>query len=215
VFRIAIDEHAKVLVLAPHTDDGELGCGGTIARFVDTGAKVHYAAFSIAEASVPPEFPSNILETEVKAATKKLGIDAARLLLFQYPVRHFAAHRQEILEDLVALNRKIQPDLVIMPPTHDLHQDHMTVASEGLRAFKQTSILCYELPWNNLNFATQCFAALSPEQLQRKVDALECYESQKHRNYLSAEFVRGLASTRGVQVGQAHAEAFEVVRWVL
>jgi LmbE family N-acetylglucosaminyl deacetylase len=215
MFRVAIDEHARVLVLAPHTDDGELGCGGTIARFVDTGAKVYYAAFSIAEASVPPEFPRNILETEVKAATKQLGIDAQRLLLYRYPVRHFAAHRQEILEDLVSLSREIQPDLVIMPPTHDLHQDHTTVAREGLRAFKQTSILCYELPWNNLHFATQCFAALSKEQLQRKVDALECYDSQKHRNYLSADFIRSLALTRGVQVGQAFAEAFEVVRWVL
>ena len=215
MFSAAIDERATVLVLAPHTDDGELGCGGTIARLVDSKAKVYYAAFSIAEASVPPEFPSNILETEVKAATKKLGIAPERLLIFPYPVRHFAARRQEILEDLVALNRRIQPDLVIMPPTHDLHQDHTTVASEGLRAFKQRSILCYELPWNNLNFATQCFAALSPAQLERKIEALDCYASQKHRNYLSAEFVRGLALTRGVQIGQLYAEAFEVVRWVL
>jgi N-acetylglucosamine malate deacetylase 1 len=215
VFRVAIDENAKVLVLAPHTDDGELGCGGTIARFVDTGAKVYYAAFSTAEASVRPEFPRNILETEVKAATKTLGIDPSRLLLYPYAVRHFAAHRQEILEDLVTLNREIEPELVFMPPTHDLHQDHTTVAREGLRAFKHTSILCYELPWNNLNFATQCFSALKTEQIQRKVDALECYASQRHRNYLSAEFIKGLALTRGVQVGQPYAEAFEVVRWVL
>jgi len=215
LFRVAIDENATVLVLAPHTDDGELGCGGTISRFVDMRAKVFYAAFSIAEESVRPEFPRNILETEVKMATKTLGIDPSRLLLYGYPVRHFAAHRQAILENLVALSREIRPDLVIMPPTHDLHQDHMTVAQEGLRAFKKTSILCYELPWNNLNFATQCFAALSADQLQRKVNALECYESQKHRDYLSGDFVRSLALTRGVQVGQQYAEAFEVVRWVL
>ena len=215
MFRLAIDENATVLVLAPHTDDGELGCGGAISRFVDMRAKVFYAAFSIAEESVRPEFPKNILETEVKVATRKLGIDPSRLLLYGYPVRHFAAHRQAILENLVTLSREIQPDLVIMPPTHDLHQDHTTVAQEGLRAFKRTSILCYELPWNNLNFATQCFAALSPDQLQRKVEALECYESQKHRNYLSGDFVRSLALTRGVQVGQQYAEAFEVVRWVL
>ena len=215
MFRSAIDEHAKVLVLAPHTDDGELGCGGTIARFVDLGAKVYYAAFSIAEASVIPPFPPNVLETEVKAATAKLGIASSCLLVYKYAVRRFAAYRQEILEDLVTLNREIQPDLVLMPPTHDLHQDHTTVANEGLRAFKQTSILCYELPWNNLNFATQCFASLSAAELQRKVDALECYESQKHRKYLSGDFVRALALTRGVQIGQPYAEAFEVVRWVL
>ena len=38
----------RVLVLAPHTDDGELGCGGTISRMVEEGREVYYAAFSTA-----------------------------------------------------------------------------------------------------------------------------------------------------------------------
>ncbi len=215
MFRLAIDRKPRVLVLAPHTDDGELGCGATIARLAAHGLPVSYAAFSLAEESVPPPFPRDILETEVKAATAKLGIARESLLLFRYRVRHFAAQRQEILEDLVRLNRDVAPDLVLMPALHDLHQDHTTVATEGLRAFKRTSILCYELPWNNLNFATQCFAAVSEEDLARKIEALDCYASQKHRNYLSPDFVRGLATTRGVQIGQRYAEAFEVVRWIL
>ena len=64
----------KILILAPHTDDGELGCGGSITRFIEEGKNVFYAAFSTAEESVDPKLPSNILEIEVKAATKKLGI---------------------------------------------------------------------------------------------------------------------------------------------
>jgi LmbE family N-acetylglucosaminyl deacetylase len=215
MFRLATDGDARVLVLAPHTDDGELGCGATISRLVEEGGRVSYAAFSLAEESVPPPFPRDVLEREVRAATRKLGISPESLLLFRYRVRHFAAHRQEILEDLVRLNRDLTPDLVLMPALHDLHQDHTTVAIEGIRAFKRTSILCYELPWNNLNFATQCFAAVSENDLARKLQALDCYQSQKHRNYLSDEFVRGLAVTRGVQIGQRYAEAFEVVRWVL
>ncbi len=43
----------KILVLAPHTDDGELGCGGTIVRLIDEGQDVYYVAFSICEESVP------------------------------------------------------------------------------------------------------------------------------------------------------------------
>ena len=215
MFSIHPTKEHRVLVLAPHTDDGELGCGATIVRFIESGANVYYAAFSLAEESVPPPFPKDILETEVKAATATLGIRPGCLLLFRYRVRHFAYHRQEILDDLVKLNKEVEPDLVMMPCLHDLHQDHTTVATEGLRAFKKTSILCYELPWNNLNFTTQCFGTISPEHLERKIKALDCYASQKQRNYLSADFVRSLAITRGTQIGQKYAEAFEIVRWIL
>ena len=215
MFHTNIDKGDHVLVLAPHTDDGELGCGATIARFIKSGINVSYAAFSLAEESVPPPFPRDILEVEVKAATAKLGIASEHLLLYRYPVRRFAHYRQEILEDLVQLSRNLQPQLVFMPCLHDLHQDHTVVAMEGLRAFKRNSILCYELPWNNMNFTTQCFVTVSEEHLDRKIEALHCYASQKHRSYLSADFIRSLAVTRGVQIGQTYAEAFEVIRWTL
>ena len=69
--------------------------------------------------------------------------------------------------------------------------------------------------WNNLNFTTQCFVGIDEEQLARKIRALTCYESQKHRSYASEEFVRSLAITRGTQSGVRYAEAFEVIRWIL
>lgn len=204
-----------ILILAPHTDDGELGCGGAIAKFIEEGKKVFYAAFSLAEESVPPPYPKNILEAEVKKATNVLGIRPENLLLFKYQVRHFAYHRQEILEDLVKLNKELSPDLVFLPALHDLHQDHTTIASEGIRAFKRTSILSYEMPWNNLNFSTQAFISFDDNHLNKKIAALHCYDSQKGRNYLNEEFVRSLAITRGVQINKRYAEVFEVVRWLL
>lgn len=205
----------KVLILAPHTDDGEFGCGGTINKLVNMGIDVYYAAFSLAEESVPEPFPKNILEVEVKKATKALGIKPENLLIFRYRVRRFATHRQEILEDLVRLNKEMGPELVFMPSLNDLHQDHTTVAHEGLRAFKNRSILCYELPWNNLNFTTQCFVELDETNLGKKMDALKCYESQSGRNYSSDAFIRGLAVTRGTQIGKKYAEVFEVIRWII
>lgn len=205
----------KILVLAPHTDDGEFGCGASIAKFIEWEEEVYYAAFSLAEESVPPQFPKNILETEVKAATRVIGIKHKNLLLFKYRVRHFAYHRQEILDDLVKLNKEISPDLVFMPCLQDLHQDHSTIAMEGLRAFKKTSILGYEIPWNNMNFSTQCFIIFSDIHLERKIKALACYNSQKSRSYASEEFIRSLARTRGTQIGVKYAEVFEVIRWIL
>ena len=59
----------RVLVLAPHTDDGELGCGGSIAKFLEQGKEVYYAAFSLCRRSLGEGLVPDTLEIEVKAAT--------------------------------------------------------------------------------------------------------------------------------------------------
>jgi LmbE family N-acetylglucosaminyl deacetylase len=204
----------KVLVLAPHTDDGEFGCGGTIARFIQEGLDVYYVAFSACEQSVLSNFPKDILVTEVKAATAILGIPKEKLILLKYDVRTFNYHRQDILNDMIHIKNDIQPDLVFIPSLNDVHQDHATIAHEALRAFKFNSIFSYELPWNNLNFTTSSFIHLHAEHIQQKVDALKQYQSQAHRNYANEEFIRSLARTRGVQINTQYAEVFEVVRCI-
>ena len=204
----------NILVLAPHTDDGELGCGGTLSKFIKDGRKVTYVAFSTAEESVPKGLPKDILKTEVRNATRNLGIKEENLIIFNYPVRKLNFYRQEILEDLIKL-RKNNYDLVLTPCLSDVHQDHATVANEALRAFKNISILGYELIWNNLSFNTTCFVSLEKEHIENKVASLKEYKSQSHRDYMSDEFIFSLAKTRGVQVGKAYAEAFEVIRLMI
>lgn len=205
----------NILVLAPHTDDGELGLGGSINYFIEQGKNVVYAAFSTATESVPEGFPKNILEIEVKEATLKLGIKKKNLFVYNYQVRKLNYVRQEILEDLIKLRSKMHFDIVFIPSLHDIHQDHTTIAQEGLRAFKNTTLLGYELIWNNLTFNTQCFIKLEERHIRAKVEALKKYESQGFRDYLSEDFIFSLAKTRGVQVGCKYAEAFEVVRLFL
>jgi N-acetylglucosamine malate deacetylase 1 len=208
-------QFGNILIIAPHTDDGELGAGGAISFFLEKKAKVYYAAFSTAKESVPKGMPKDILKTEVRKATKSLGIEEKNLFIYDYQVRKLNNFRQEILEDLVALRNKIHFDLVLMPSLNDIHQDHLTVSQEGLRAFKTTSILGYELIWNNLTFNTTCFIRLEEHHLENKIKALKNYKSQEGKNYISPEFVRSLAKTRGVQIGAQYAEAFEVIRWVI
>ncbi|MFK7951569.1 MAG: PIG-L deacetylase family protein [Ekhidna sp.] len=210
-----IDNFKDVLVLAPHTDDGELGAGGTISRLIENGSRVTYLAFSTAKESVPEGLPSDILKTEVKAATKRLGIAPENLIIKDYQVRKLNYSRQEILEDLIELRRNNQFDLVLVPSLNDVHQDHQTIANEGLRAFKNTTILGYELIWNNLTFDTTCFVSLKKSHLKVKCDALKEYNSQEGRDYMSEEFVNALAKTRGVQAGLEFAESFEVIRLYL
>ena len=205
----------KILVLAPHTDDGEFGCGGTIAKLIEDGNEVFMAAFSACEQSVLKKYPPDILIGELKNATKKLGIAEENLFLYDFQVRIFNERRQDILQALIGLREKINPDIIFMPSLQDIHQDHNVIANEGLRAFKFSSILTYEMPWNNLTFNTSSFVILDEKHIQKKVDALNEYKSQSHRGYSNEEFIRALARTRGVQINAHYAETFEVVRWII
>ena len=204
----------KALVLAPHTDDGEFGCGGTIAKLISEGIEVHYVAFSACEQSVLPQFPSDILITEVAEATKALGIKKENLHLLKYDVRTFNNNRQAILDDIIKFKKKINPELVFIPSLNDIHQDHATIANEAVRAFKFINILSYEMPWNNFSFSTTSFFILDEEHINIKIEALKKYKSQKHRSYANEEFIRSLASVRGVQIGKRYAEVFEVIRLI-
>ncbi len=202
------------LILGAHTDD-EFGCAGTIVRMVESGIEVHCVAFSRCEESIPPGLPRDVLETEWQRATARLGIPAENLQLFPFRVRHFPQFRQDILEQLVLLRKQIQPDVIFLPASVDIHQDHCTISKEGIRAFKHSTVLGYELPMNTITFQHACFIRLDERHLRAKIESLMCYESQAFRNYRNAEFIRGLARVRGVQINSEYAEAFEVLRWIL
>lgn len=204
----------KILVLAPHTDDGELGCGGTIAKFCAEGREVFYAAFCLCSKSLPAGLAADTLERECKKATSVLGIKPSNLVLFNYEVRELPQSRQQILEELLLLNKKINPDMVLLPATSDVHQDHQVIHQEGLRAFKNTTFAGYELPWNNYSFHTNFFMRLAESDLTKKTEALKEYQSQAHRNYMQEDFIRSLAKVRGVQCNSEYAEAFELYKLI-
>ena len=209
-----IESWRRALVLAPHTDDGEFGCGGTMARLVEAGIEVRYVAFSIATKSLPEGFPPDTLAREVRGATAEIGIPEDNLIVQDFEVRAFPDHRQAILELLIGLWEEWPPDAVFMPSLRDIHQDHQVIAQEGLRAFKRTTVLGYEIPWNNFNFDHQAYVGLEERHVERKVAALAHYASQQHRNYANPEYIRNLARTHGINVNRDFAEVFEVYRVV-
>jgi len=175
--------------------------------------KIYYIAFSSCEVSVPNGFPEDILKIECKKATNILGIPTENVILSDYEVRTFPLHRQEILDDMIELNEKIKPDLVLVPSSNDIHQDHKTIYAEALRAFKKTSsIWGYEHPWNNITFTTDIFVRLEEKHIKKKIEALKQYESQNFRTYFDEKYIRALAYTRGTQVNFTFAETFELLR---
>ena len=100
----------RALVLAPHTDDGELGCGATIANLLRHGTEVYYVAFSSCKDSLPEGWEKDALVKEMHEATKVLGIKEENTRVLDFSVRHFEDHRQEVLDAMLQIGKKINPD---------------------------------------------------------------------------------------------------------
>lgn len=208
--------HQKILVLSPHTDDAELGAGGTIARLVEEKKDIFYVAFSGCETSVPKGMAKNTLRKECLQSTKILGLKTENVRIMDFEVRTFPERRQEILEEMIKLKQELSPNLVLVPSSNDMHQDHTTIYWEALRAFKkEASIFGYEHPWNNLTFSTDIFVKLTGEQVERKISALHAYASQitfSQKSYFDETNLRSVIYARGAEVDERYAEAFELVR---
>jgi len=208
----------KILIISPHTDDGELGAGGTISKYIREGNEVFHAVFSCCEESLPDFCNPNTLEKEFLAAQSASGIKKENIFIYRNKVRHFPEVRREILECLVEIKKAIRPDLVFSPSIDDFHQDHNVLAMECIRCFKSdSSILSYELPWNNLVFRKSCFVKLKKEDVERKWNALTSYTSQfeLNRPYFSKEYTFAVAKMKGIECGSEYAESFEVIRWII
>lgn len=199
-----LDTTNEVLALSPHTDDAELGAGGTLHKLRENGTEITIFGFSA---------PLERNRTEFKNSAEVLS--PQQIEIFDFETRRFLQDRQDILQLLYDYNEEYSPDVVLTPSTNDLHQDHQVVTEEAMRAFKDCTLLGYELPWNNIHFDQNGFIELNEKNVSMKIEMLRKYESQiGRRDYFEEDYLRGLLRTRGVQIGSQYAEGFEVIRWV-
>lgn len=200
-----------VLALGAHTDDIEIGAGGTLSRLKDEGWRIVAVAASRAEASLPPELPPDTLEVEFREAMDTLGAVEAHVL--GYPVRRLNEHRQDLLEDYIRIRRSVEPQLVLTHSSNDIHQDHAVVHEESLRAFKSVSILGYHAPWNERVTKSEVFVALDERDVRVKEELISCYKSQASlgRSYVIDGFADVAARFAGFQSQTKYAEAFEAI----
>ena len=196
----------KVLALAPHTDDIELGCGGFLSKLKEQST-IHAIAFSEAQ-------PLSV-GNPVDEFNDAMAVINASYEFLDLKPRYFHENRQEILDYLWNERNENDYDLVLCPSSYDHHQDHQVVYEECFRAFKKTSIFGYEMPWNNRTFSTDVFVKLEKENLDDKFKMLDCYKTQGERVFMNKDYIFDVARTRGLQVGCEYAECYEAIRVVL
>ena len=202
-----------MLLLSAHPDDAEVGAGGTIARFIEEGWRVSHAVFCASEHQGQETLSKALMLAEFDSANELLGV--AETIKFDFPHRRLNEVRQDVLEEMSQLKRDIDPSLILMPGTSDIHQDHGVISAEGLRAFKKRNLWGFETIWNNLMFDSRTFVMLQERHIQQKLAVMREYKTQQFRDYFQNDFIVSLARVRGKQIGQEYAEAFECVRGII
>lgn len=201
----------KILVLAPHMDDIELGMSGTLLRISNIcPERIMYISFSR-----PPNVDKDIFDSEFDKATSLFRIPKGNFYKYEFDPRDLSANRSEILQILYDLNIKFSPDIVFLPNSRDIHQSHKVIYEEGIRVFKNTTIFGYELPWNNFESVSQLFVVLNKEELETKKRIISSFKTQKNRSFFSNDVLLHLSHFRGKQIGRDYAEAFEVIRLII
>jgi LmbE family N-acetylglucosaminyl deacetylase len=205
----------KYLFVGAHPDDIEFGAGATLAKAVEAGIECHTIVFSnCAESLNIVEKNENLLISESQQALKILGVNPANMHWFNHKVRNFGLSRQEILQTLIDQFISGGWDRIFIPNTKDIHQDHAVISQECARAFKFSTLLGYELPWNNYESQATFYNVLAETSVSRKLEALEQFASQRNRFYASSKSIKSVLQFRGLQVQCDFAEAFQVIRMI-
>lgn len=206
-------QNQRILFLGAHPDDLEFAAGGLIAQIASSGSSdIRVAIFSNCNESLPTNFTKGTLISEFHHSMRILGVTNDKLLERTFPVREFNSHRQDILQNLIDIKNDFVPTLVFAPSREDIHQDHSTLGMEALRAFKQTNFFEYTHPWNSIKKVQNSFLEITKSQLEKKIEAIHCYQSQAERSYSGAESISGISTFYGSQSGFEYAEAFTCIR---
>ena len=224
-------KNSKVLIIAPHSDDETVGCGGTIAKLVKLGAKVHVMLV------VATDINGTLGETrliEFEHACKSLGTNDMSVFLTenmskqQYGFSADAHLDQVPIKDLIHAIEYVvdafRPDTVFVTKG-GYHQDHQVVenavfaALRPSRSFCPSNLLLYEQPtliWGREAMKPTLYVDISNE-IDAKIRALRCHKSQmdKQELLMNEYQIKRWAEVRGIESRCKHAEAFEIVRLIL
>jgi len=196
----------NILLVSPHADDSELGCGATISK-LRTSATVWSVYFAPCT-----EDPKNVGHLEQhRKAVQLLGID--KLIEHSFPVNILEKYKQEIRDILWKLKEEFHPQLVFCPSLNDFHQDHKAVADCCQTIFRHSIILGYESVASCPNFSPNIYVKLSKSDVERKMKAVECYEAQLRfrSSYFRKDAILAQMKLRGAQLRVKWAEAFELI----
>lgn len=217
----------RVLVLSPHADDAEIGCGGYIARTVAEGGVVMVALATVGDIRflhLKDTVSVRVRLEEFENSMQALGVQQHRILssgydstLNNYPMGQMVAQLDELQEEF-------KPDEVLLPLPSS-HQDHKYCWEVGIAATRPSPakhspsvVAAYEYPqsfWGTSNPVGQGGVYVDVSAYwAKKIVALSCYATQMRNGHslIGLAGVEALATLRGVECGVSKAELLHALR---
>jgi LmbE family N-acetylglucosaminyl deacetylase len=203
---LSLDGVRSVLLLGAHSDDIEIGCGGTVLRLLaaNPGASVHWIVFS--------GQGSRAKEAEASAARFLEAAGSRTVEVHQFRDGFFPSEHARIKSYFEELKGKVDPDLIFTHYRDDMHQDHRVVSELTWNTYRRHTVLEYEVPkWDGDLGAPNVYAPLSEEQARQKVTILmECFGTQRGKHWFDEDTFNGLMRLRALECNaeSKRAEAF-------
>lgn len=196
----------RLLCLGAHSDDIEIGCGGTILKLIEQfpDLEVYWVVFSA---------PGPRQAEALASANSFLGaIESKKIIIQDFRESFFPYIAIEIKEFFGQLSKTVSPDLVLTHYRHDLHQDHRLISELTLNAFRNHMILEYEIPKYDGDLGQpNFFVHLNPSIYQQKIDYLmQHFQTQFNKQWFDEETFSAILRLRGIESNapDKYAEAF-------
>lgn len=188
------DGALPVLALGAHSDDIEIGCGGTLLTLQERQPlDVTWVVFGAAGER----------GDEARASAERFleGAAASRVVVEGYEDAFFPYQGERIKRRFEALKSELRPELVLTHTRADLHQDHRLICELTWNTFRNHLVLEYEVPkWDGDLGAPNVFVPLEEPVVERKVELLlECFPTQAGKPWFTADLFRSLLRLRGME----------------
>jgi LmbE family N-acetylglucosaminyl deacetylase len=196
----------RLLVIGAHSDDIEIGCGGTVLRLVRevSGLEVCWMVMSAAA--------ERVAEARTSAEAMLAGAGKSDILIHDFRDGFLPYSGPAVKERFEELKQRIQPDLILTHFGQDAHQDHRLVSELTWNTFRDHQILEFEIPKYDGDLGKpNFFVRLDEEMVSAKVAHLFRYfPSQVQRRWFTEDLFRGLLRVRGMECNapSRYAEAF-------
>ena len=203
----------RVLCLGAHCDDIEIGCGGTLLRWLEEcpDLDVRWAVFSSDARRA----------AETRASSRRfLGREPDKcVMLHEFRDGFLPYHGADVKQEFERLKSEFAPDVIFTHYRDDLHQDHRLVSELTWNTFRGPLILEYEIPkWDGDLGTPNAYVPLAERHVQGKIEILLAeYGTQQGRAWFEPETFRSLARLRGMEAAapERYAEAFYARKLVL
>jgi N-acetylglucosamine malate deacetylase 1 len=197
----------RVFFIGAHPDDIEIGAGALIAQIV---GQADVLCITLSDNQQNPALPKVVEEHHRSMAV--LGVPPQNVIVGKFETRRFPHFRQEILEYLIELKNRYQPEIVFTHTRADIHQDHAAVTEECLRAFRGTTVLGFDVLRSSYGFFPNFLVEVTEEDVQAKVNALAEYKTYASKYYFDPAITRATLIRHGALAERPFAEGFDILR---